>query len=165
MADFARWATACETALGPAGNAAAGWERPRSFCARRMIVVVATARAPAGQKIRVPSRGGYVGRRRSFACWILKYPSVERAEREPGQSLVAGLGPRPSAPSAPSARFATTCREVHKENYKLGKYGGLRAILTTLMLATVEGDEMGHRLFAFPDDLGDAKGIKTRRAA
>jgi hypothetical protein len=76
--------------------------------------------------------------------WILKFPLVERAEREPGQSLVAGPGPRPSAPSA---RFATTSREVHKENYKLGKFGGLRAILTTLMLATVEGDEMGHRLF------------------
>jgi hypothetical protein len=56
--------------------------------------------------------------------WILKYISVERAEQEAGQSLVAGAGPRPSGLSAPSARFATTSREVHKENYKLGKFGG-----------------------------------------
>lgn len=55
--------------------------------------------------------------------WILKYISVERAEQEDISS--SGPGPRPSGLSAPSARFATTSREVHKENYKLGKFGGL----------------------------------------
>ena len=55
--------------------------------------------------------------------WILKYISVERAEQEPGQSLVAGPGPRASGLSAPSARFATTSREVQKEELQAWEFG------------------------------------------
>ena len=136
MADFARWAKECDPAPGPAGTLRkpqGGRRRRRAqphggtrqvdgkglgtSARRRMIAVVATAGAPAGQKIRRCPRAATSGR--SFACGIEIY-SVEMAEQEPGQSLVAGLRPRPSGLSAPSARFATTSRRYIRKTTSWG---------------------------------------------
>ena len=145
MADFALWATACETALWPAGTFTRAYDAnrkaaieeviesdPVAVCVRKLMAergswagtasellraandVRTTARARAGQKIPALSRGGYVGRRPSFACWGSKYLLAARDEREHGQSgsaLAAGTGARVSAPAPPSVRCATTPRD------------------------------------------------------
>ena len=133
MADFARWATECDPAPGPAWhltqtarrpsktswqmirwqfacptswrNAAGGWEGPRNFCAQRMIVVVATARAPAGQKIRRCPRGGYVGRReRSFAYFF-------QLEGRAGNRTISSSGARATS-VRPVSTVGAVCHDI-----------------------------------------------------
>ena len=156
MADFALWATACETALWPAGTFTRAYDAnrkaaiedviesdPVAVCVRKLVAErgswAGTAsellraandrgaddRSGAGwPKIPALSRGGYGGRRPSFACWELKYPLAGRDEREHGQSgsaLAAGTGARVSAPAPPSVRCATTPRDG-ADNYKQLRY-------------------------------------------
>ena len=69
-------------------NAAVGREPPRTFCVppRSLPMTMSRKQARAGQKIPARSPAGYGVRRRSFACWALKYISTERDEQERARS-------------------------------------------------------------------------------
>ena len=112
MADFALWATACETALWPAGTFARAYAANRQAAVEGHPVAICVCRlmaqrvswagtasdllraamtksrktARTGQKIPAPSLGAYAVRRRFFARWALKFRSAARGERGPARS-------------------------------------------------------------------------------
>jgi hypothetical protein len=105
MADFALWATACETALWPAGTVARAYAANRRAAIESIIEVdpVAMCVRALGQKIPARSPAACVARSPSCGHWASILRSVVKAEQETESSGCVLLATIPSAPSAASA--------------------------------------------------------------
>ncbi len=125
MADFARWATACETALGPAGTLAerGSWMGTAS----ELLRAANDRRGGDGSSAGWPKNPGALSGRLRRAQTFLRVLDIEISfsrEGRAGTRTISGSGTRATTVS-PVSPVGAVCQEVHKENYKLGKLGGL----------------------------------------